>query len=151
MASEDRPAAAPMSIADVAESLAALSRMMGRLSELKALRDASLGMTEWLFLRLLAGDGSLRAGAIARRLGVSAPRATQLVKELQKAGLIDVRQAADDSRAKSLAITSRGKAQLASLDRAVLASLEPRLAARPRVLRSAAAFARGVVKDLAPG
>jgi DNA-binding MarR family transcriptional regulator len=148
MASESRAAARPMTIAEVAESLGLLSRLMARLSEAQALRTASLGLTEWLFLRLLAADSSLRAGVIAKRLGVSAPRATQLLKELRQAGLIAVRPAADDSRAKTLTMTARGKTLLADLDRAVMEILEPHLARRPQALRGAANLARGLLKDL---
>ena len=51
-------------MSEVADALATLSRMMGRLSDLAAFRQASLGLTEWLFLRQLAGADAERRGYV---------------------------------------------------------------------------------------
>jgi DNA-binding MarR family transcriptional regulator/GNAT superfamily N-acetyltransferase len=76
-----------------------------------------------------------REGAAARRLrerlGLDSGYLTRLLQSLQRQGLIEVRQAPDDRRGRSVTLTQKGVAELAAYDRlsdglahSVLAKLE---------------------------
>jgi len=135
-------------IADIGEALAAVSRLMAALGEQPAFASSELGVTEWLFLRALKEDPTLRGGAIAQRLGVTAQRSTQIVTGLRKTGLISVAQSAEDSRKKDLSITDKGKSRLAAIDQAVVKAFASAIRSRPLAVTLIKNFARNVAKEI---
>ena len=135
-------------VGDVGEALAALSRLMAKLGEQPVFASSELGVTEWLFLRLLKEDPKLRGGAIAQRLGVTAQRSTQIVTALRKAGLISVAQSAEDSRKKDLGITDKGKAKLAAIDQAVMQAFATAVNTHPMAVTIMKNFAYRVLKGI---
>ncbi|HEU4799259.1 MAG TPA: MarR family winged helix-turn-helix transcriptional regulator [Gemmatimonadales bacterium] len=66
--------------------------------------------TQGAILAVLARRGeAVRPGAIARELAVTAPTVSDSVKVLAAKGLLQVRRAADDSRARAITLTDRGR------------------------------------------
>ena len=80
-------------------------------------------------LRLLARDGTLGAGEIGRRLGMSQPAAWRRVRRLEEAGIIAGRRVEVDRAALGFGVTvflgvklaTRGRVSLEDFERAVVA------------------------------
>nr|WP_206526659.1 Lrp/AsnC family transcriptional regulator [Rhodobacter kunshanensis] len=80
-------------------------------------------------LRLLARDGTLGAGEIGRRLGMSQPAAWRRVRRLEEAGVIAGRRVEVDRAALGFGVTvflgvklaTRGRVSLEDFERAVVA------------------------------
>jgi DNA-binding MarR family transcriptional regulator len=69
-------------------------------------------------LGLVAGEGPVRPGAVARRLDMAASSVTRHVQALEDAGRLAVRPDPDDARTCLLEATPAGRAELDGLARA---------------------------------
>ena len=91
--------------------------------------------TDRIFLRALAEDATLSAGALGRRFGLSQPAAWRRVKRLQEAGVIRGRRIDLDREALGFGVTvflgvklaAKGRVSLEDFERAVRAIPEVQL------------------------
>ena len=107
------------SVEDPAALIGLLSKVVNKLQEHSALKSEEIGLAEWTALRAIAADPSLPTGTVARQLGVSRQRSTQIVQALEKAGLVMVGRACGDQRKKQLTVTDAGRQKLQRVDAAV--------------------------------
>jgi DNA-binding MarR family transcriptional regulator len=131
------PAAArtpPPAIKLAADAITLMNRIVSRLFDESSLVRARLGLAEWSILRELAANPALRSAALAKRLGISPQRVTQLVKSMSEARLLTVTRSETDSRVRDIACTALGSERLAAVDGQVLAVFETAFAGRERQL-----------------
>lgn len=84
----------------------------------KLLSQHDITTVEWAMLGLLYDNKKgLRASALAYELGVEAPFITQIVNRIKKTAFIGQVQDAEDSRAKILQLTPKGRAFVDSTER----------------------------------
>lgn len=91
--------------------------------------------TDRAFLRALAGDATLSAGALGRRFGLSQPAAWRRLKRLAEAGAIRTRRVDLDREALGFGVTvflgvklaTKGRVSLEDFERAVRAIPEVQL------------------------
>jgi len=100
------------------------------LERLLAAHDPPLTVAQLLALRAI-GRGGAGAADLARSAGVSAAAVSQLVAELERAGLVGRTPMAHDRRRLELALTEPGRAALASAAAALRARLGPLVADLP--------------------
>ncbi len=75
-----------------------------------ALQEFDIATIEWAFLGLLNDvPHGMRPGDVADELGVEASFITHMVTRLKKTGLIELTTDRNDSRARNIALTSRGR------------------------------------------
>ncbi|MGR3364818.1 MAG: Lrp/AsnC family transcriptional regulator [Maritimibacter harenae] len=95
----------------------------------------TLDDTDRAFLRALADDGTLSAGDLGRRFGLSQPAAWRRVKRLQEAGILAGRRVDIDLEALGFGVTvflgvklaAKGRVSLEDFERAVTAIPEVQL------------------------
>jgi DNA-binding MarR family transcriptional regulator len=99
---------------DAAEALAAVAPLATRWIE-RLLRRAPtpLTVTQYLALRAISRE-QLSVGELARRAGVSAPAASQLLAGLADAGLLERGEVSGDRRRQALALSPAGGDALAA-------------------------------------
>ena len=115
------PRRKPREAADrLAHVVPELARWMERLL---AGHAPPLTLTEYVALRAIAG-GTGAGADLARRAGVSPPAVSQLLRGLENDGLVDRLPEAGDRRRHALALSTRGKAVVASAQRLVTDGLE---------------------------
>ena len=95
-----------------AKVVAGMSRFLSGLSRAEPFTDATIGLAEWSALAVLAKNGGISNGLLAKLLGVTNQRATQITESLKTAGLITIGQASTDSRKNVIALGETGKAKL---------------------------------------
>ena len=93
----------------------------------------ALDETDRAILRLLAGDATLSASALGRRLGLSQPAAWRRVKRLQDGGALAGRRVVLDGAALGFGVTVFLGITLAAKGRVSLADFERAVAAIPEV------------------
>jgi DNA-binding MarR family transcriptional regulator len=135
-----------VAISDIGAMLQAYTKLVSGLQDLPAFSKEGFGYTEWMILRLLAGEPELKAGGLAGRLGLSTQRTAQILGPLRKNGYLKAAPEAGDTRKNTLSITSKGQAQLDSVDQAVMAFFDPALKTRPKSITIMRNFARVVMK-----
>ena len=80
--------------------------------------DASLHPAQRALLAVLASEGeSMRAGALAARLGVSAASISDSIRAVEAKGWIERAQDPDDARARRLSLTNTGADLIAGIQR----------------------------------
>jgi DNA-binding MarR family transcriptional regulator len=94
-------------------------------------------------MRAIAAD-RVSGSELARRAGVSGPAVSQLLAGLLDAGLLERHELSEDRRRHSLALSARGKRELASAQLRVSERLSALLAELPRP--EADALARALPK-----
>src|SRR5438034_4047711 len=105
-----RPRAQP----NAADALATAAPLATRwIERLLAAHDPPLTVAQFLALRAVAA-GRVGAADLARRAAVSAAAVSQLVADLERAGLLDRAAAADDRRRQELELSSLGRTVLSS-------------------------------------
>src|SRR5436309_1390110 len=93
---------------DAADALVAAAPLATRwIQRLLAAHAPPLTVVQYLALRAIAAE-PLTAVELARRTGVSGPAVSQLVGELERAGLVERAPAPDDRRRLDLGLTRRG-------------------------------------------
>jgi DNA-binding Lrp family transcriptional regulator len=93
-----------------------------------------LDATDRAILRLLAADGALNAGEVARRLGLSQPAAWRRIDRLEGAGVIAARRAEVDRGAAGFGVTVFLGVKLATKGRVSLEDFERAVTAIPEVV-----------------
>ncbi len=94
------------------KGLLVLARTVEEVLEIRAVRDGvgrPMGISVAQVLRLLSHHDSHTAGQLARFLGVSKPRVSQMIDVMQQAGLVVRRVAKRDQREVLLKLTPRGR------------------------------------------
>ena len=118
----------------VADLITSMSRTLHALSEHEALKGDDIGVAEWAMLRSISQHSGMRAGQLARRLGISPQRANQVINALRSADYIDVQRSNEDTRARDIAITPLGQAKLAAADREIFALFSDAFGGRTHVI-----------------
>jgi DNA-binding MarR family transcriptional regulator len=114
-----------------AKLLAVVPRLMRHLLAHAQLRPAWEEMTyqQYNVMRIIATDGEVSQGEIARRLAVTPPVVTRLASALVDAGFAERREDPADRRAVLLSLTADGKRRVARMRRDLLGAagelLEP--------------------------
>ncbi len=114
-----------------AKLLAVVPRLMRHLLAHARLRPAWEDMTyqQYNVMRIIATEGVVSQGEIARRLAVTPPVVTRLASALVEAGFVERREDPADRRAVLLSLTTSGKRRVSRMRRDLLAAaselLEP--------------------------
>lgn len=82
-------------------------------------RDAGLTAVQLRVLQIVAEAGNCHPSEIANRMGVSQATISVLIKKLEKFGLLERHQSAEDRRQIDLTITREGQARLQSAPNAL--------------------------------
>ena len=138
------------SVEDPAALIGLLSKVVNKLQEHSALKSEEIGLAEWTALRAIAADPSLSTGAIARQLGVSRQRSTQIVQALGKAGLVMVGRASGDQRKKQLTVTDAGRQKLQRVDAAVGNLLKRIFEEKPKAVGRLGVTLTGLLRIISP-
>jgi len=134
-----------------ADALVATAPLATRwIERLLASHDPSLTIAQLLALRAIE-HGSLSAAELARRTGVSRAAVSQLLADLQRAGLLERTPASDDRRRLELRLSPRGRRTLASARSRLGAQIGEVLGDLPRPEADALARALGHVESLLAG
>lgn len=139
-------------------------RLQAQTQRILAAHELPLQAAQFPFLAAIDRLGALTVGELAEAVGVTQPAATRALTQLAAAGLVQVAQARDDQRRKSVTLTRKGHRVVDTGKRDVwplieaavrdacrrgsgslleqLTSVEDELAARPLDGRAAALRAR---------
>lgn len=116
---------------DVGDLVAIMSRLLVGFGRLQPLREAELGLGEWIALSMLARDGAATNKLMARKLGVPVKRVGQISNALAEGGLVSVQEQAEGEKTqKTIGITDAGKAKLEAVNSALGAVVGQALDAR---------------------
>lgn len=102
------------------KGLLVLARTVEEVLEIRAVRDGlgrPLGISNVQVLRLLSHRDSHTAGQVARFLGVSKPRVSQMIDTMEHAGLVVRRRVKRDLREVLLKLTPRGRMEAHAIQR----------------------------------
>ncbi|MDO8972363.1 MarR family winged helix-turn-helix transcriptional regulator [Reyranella sp.] len=121
---EKAAAAAPaeeINVDDFGRLVASMSRLLVGFGQLKPLREAGLGLGEWVALGMLARQEGATIKLMSRNLGVPVQRVSQITGSLTQSGLISVGQTteAESQGAKAgkvIKVTDAGKAKLEAIN-----------------------------------
>ena len=141
---------ASQSLADFGELVVRLSRLLGRLTTLEPFKGSSFGLIEWVALSLIAQGLSKNNRQLARNLGVSRQRANQIKTALEKQRLIQAKQSNKDARISLLSLTSKGQAELETVDAALRAELAGALSTRKMLVVRVTKSLRVLTRLLGP-
>ncbi|MDR6865851.1 DNA-binding MarR family transcriptional regulator [Microbacterium resistens] len=83
---------------------------------------------QWRALSLLASDGPLRIGELARASRTTQPGMTRLIGQLEQEGLVRRSSDPEDSRATVVSVTDDGRAAILAWRHELQQALEPRFA-----------------------
>lgn len=122
------------SLLELAQLLALMSRLITRVSALPQLKEAQLGLAEWIALSLLQEKDGISNKELAKRTGVSGQRANQVISSLESANFLTVSQSTEDSRRNVIRLTELGRSRLALVNgklRPLIAEVNVK---RPRLL-----------------
>jgi DNA-binding MarR family transcriptional regulator len=72
-------------------------------------RDVGMSPPKYFILHVLAGEGGISQGEIARLSGVDPSRVTRLAKQLEGEGLIERTRDPEDNRVVRMGLTSEGR------------------------------------------
>lgn len=141
---------ASQNLPDFGELVVRLSRLLGRLTNLEPFKGSPFGLIEWVALSLIAQGVSKNNRQLARNLGVSRQRANQIKTALEKQRLLQAEQSDKDARISLLSLTSKGEAELQTVDDALRAELAKALSARKGVVTRANNTLRILTRLLGP-
>lgn len=80
------------------------------------LKPHGVSLTGWALLGLVAGSQGIRASVLAHELSVKRPLVTDLLTDFEKKNLLTRRVELQDSRAKKIFLTDKGKQFVQSLE-----------------------------------
>ena len=81
-------------------------------------RERDLTLPQWRALMVISSSGGVRAGDVAKRIGMSRPSMSRLVRRLERHGMVVASQDPVDRRATILQASRKGNAvRVATLDR----------------------------------
>ena len=108
-------AAVPPAVADIAETFVALMRTAGRAkARFVAAAQHDVDWSAQVILRIIAGNGPMRASALAECLQSDPSTVSRQVATMVKDGLLERRADPDDGRASTLVLTDRASDVLAA-------------------------------------
>ena len=137
-------------VEDPAALIGLLSKVVNKLQEHSALKSEEIGLAEWTALRAIAAAPSLPTGGVARQLGVSRQRSTQIVQALGKAGLVMVGRASGDQRKKQLTVTDAGRQKLQRVDAGVGNLLKRIFEEKPKAVGRLGVTLTGLLRKISP-
>ena len=141
-------AAAPISAERFATVVTDMSRFLSRLATYGPLQEAGIGVTEWTALVSLgSAPGSNKA--LAKELGLTKQRVTQVTDALKKAGLIEVTKSPDDARLVELKVTDTGRQHRDTVNAKLAATLTAAFDGKERALLVAEKSIKAMSKALA--
>jgi DNA-binding MarR family transcriptional regulator len=101
------------------------------------LKNASLSLAEWAALALLSERDGISNKHLARMLGVTGQRASQIGAALIKAGRVTAAQSTEDSRKKVIRVSEVGKSDLVAVNSQIHSLLSKALENNEHALISA--------------
>jgi DNA-binding MarR family transcriptional regulator len=122
-------------IGDLVKLLANMNRLIVLVSQLPALKDAKLGIADWLIFSSLTEDTPLLTAQLAKQLGISQQRVVQTFESLEQAGLLVIDE--EDGRRRA-ALTADGKSRIDAVNAEILPLLVVALKDREHILGQAA-------------
>lgn len=128
---------AAINVEDFSSLIANMSRLLSGLGRIKPFSEADIGLAEWVALTLLGNKDGVSNKVLGRNLGVSGQRANQISTSLAKAGLIVVKQSAEDNRANEIKITAAGRSKIESVNSQLLPLLADALKGKEKTLANA--------------
>ena len=102
------------------KGLLVLARSVEEILEIRAVREGvgrHMGISVVQVLRLLSHRDSHTAGQLARFLGVSKPRVSQMIDTMEQTGLVVRRRAKHDQREVLLKLTPKGRLNARAIQR----------------------------------
>lgn len=129
-----------------ADLLAGMSRMLTTSATIPLFTN-HIGLSEWAALSILSRSEGISNSKLAKKLGVTARRSTQIISGLSKAGLVSIALVNKDSKKNELRVTSEGKKQLENIDEQITIFLTPAVS-RPRLINNGLKITRLITKVL---
>ena len=154
MTSTEVAAAKPpveITVEDFSAMVGSLSRLFTGLSALQPLKDADLGIADWLVLTMLAQEDGISNKMLARNLGVSGQRANQICTSLASDSLIVVNQSEEDKRSNSITITEAGKSKITALNAQLKLLLSNALEGKERSVKDVSRNIKNLMKVVRAG
>lgn len=84
-------------------------RLQAQTQRILDAHELQIAAAQFPFLAALDRLGSLTVGEMAEAVGVTQPGATRALGQLAEEGLVEITQASDDARRKSITLTKQGK------------------------------------------
>lgn len=131
-----------INFADLASLVAGLSRFLNSLSQMPHFEQAELGFAEWTALSV-AAKKPLTGVQLAKTLGVSKQRVSQIVESLRGDALIEFTSLSGDARKKLISVTTEGKSRMEKLEHHLKPVVASALGGRPLVLSRASRMING--------
>jgi DNA-binding MarR family transcriptional regulator len=120
-------------IEDLVKLLANMNRLIVLVGQLPALKDAKLGIADWLIFSSLTEDKPLVTAKLAKQLGISPQRVGQAFESLAQAGLLAI----DEDR-RQATLTADGKSRIDAVNSEIVPLLAAALKDREHMLGKAA-------------
>jgi DNA-binding MarR family transcriptional regulator len=124
-------------VGDLVKLLANMNRLIVLVGQLPALKDAKLGIADWLIFSSLSEDKPLVPVKLAKQLGISPQRVDQTFESLAEAGLLVIDM--DDGR-KRATLTADGKSKIEAVNAEIAPLLAAALKDREHMLGKAAKY-----------
>ena len=106
-----------INVDDFGRLVASMSRLLSSFGQLKPLREARLGLGEWVALGVLARQEGITSKLMSQRLGIPAPRAAQIFVSLAESGLISIGQPSEGATSDRVTkITDAGMIKLEAVN-----------------------------------
>jgi DNA-binding MarR family transcriptional regulator len=140
-----------ITVEDFSAMVGSLSRLFTGLSALQPLKDADLGIADWLVLTMLAQEDGISNKMLARNLGVSGQRANQICTSLASDSLIVVDQSEEDKRSNSITITAAGKSKVTALNAELKLLLSDALGGKVRSMKRTTKNIKNLMKVVRAG
>ena len=111
--------------------VASMSRLLSSFGQLKPLRDARLGLGEWVALGIVARREGMTSKLMSERLGIPTQRAAQILVSLAESGLISIGQPSEDAESDNVTkVTDAGRIKLEAVNSEMKAVLTAGVKAR---------------------
>ena len=114
--------AAEINVDDFGRLVASMSRLLVGFGQLKPLREAGLGLGEWVALGMVARQDGATIKLMSRNLGVPLQRVSQITGSLAQSGLISIGQSTEAAESqggkagKVIKVTDAGKTKLEAIN-----------------------------------
>lgn len=126
-----------INVGDFSSLILGMSRLLMGIASIAPLKEANLGLAEWVALSVLAEKDGVSNKQLARALGVTGQRANQVGASLAGQGWISISQSGEDNRRNVITITATGKGLLEAVNAQLKPYLAEALKAKERSLPSA--------------
>ena len=109
-----------------------MNRLISSVARLAPLKQANLGVADWLILANLSIDNTVETRSLAKTLGIAEQRVEQMIATFAKSGVVTV-----DEAGSTVLLTPEGKEKIEAVCTEIEAMLGEVLKGREKVLASA--------------